>query len=424
MLTALRAAAGRDNGIDDDEDEEQRLNELRKSVRDDNARASAGPLAPTPAPLVQAIGKELRFSSNVRDSPGPSPTFTRASSSQVQTFSFRTSNVRRDGLLKRSEFSTALQTICASNNKKQIFDELTTDEIDAQFLKACGYDEDEDELTVEQFEEWLPTFLNVFLPDRITLQQLPHDPKGEAVGVKRAALTSVVKNPFAAVRALTMQCAALESLDVRTEANIPVIIRSLIVPPEDQGNPQDAGAWADLEDEDDAEAVARPKALASRLKRLDLSGLAIDDELLGMIAPHCTALRVLRLAGCLKLSENGLLAIAEGCPRLERLVLSTEVASRIEPATFARLPHGCSILRESRAICATAAPSWLLGTDDADLFDVDDDAPELTLSLLALADRASKNTERAGDADGAAELDTIDVKVDAPPASGGCCLVQ
>lgn len=436
MWSAIRSNAGRDAGGAEEEEEEKEarldaLISIRTSSGDVEPRHSAGDDEADGhdrPPAASGDGRVLHFSSRVlTDADSPKGRRRAEAPLKATAFAYRASNVRRDGLLKRSEFSTAIQTICAANGQSKLFEDLTTEDLDAQFLKAAGDDEDEDELTPEQFEIWLPTFLEGFLIDRLTLKGVELEPKGCPVAHAKAAAIPNAVQPYFAIRALASQCTALESLDLRTNANITVVVRSLIGAMDDGQKVTKGDEPEEDEENDDEDASTRP--LVRRLKRLDLSGLAVSDELLAELAPHCSSLVVLRLGGCRNITTKGVLSIGKGCVSLQRLVLAADVAASIEPAAIEALPHGCSVLRDGRAFVATAAPSWLLGTDDADLLNVADDPPEVELPLHLLkkmghgdARTAAAAPDSADAVKPATELSKIDVAI--AGSSGGCCSVQ
>jgi hypothetical protein len=298
-------------------------------------------------------------------------------------FAFRSSNISKDGILSRPEFSSALRMVIQAVPEAQaVYSQLGIDEIDEIFKEAS---DGADGITPTQFDLWKLRFKDGFLAERTLLRELPLEPPGEAAAwVQRAALPERYKSPLPAIHALSLHCPALLSLAVRTDAcDVAAIVNGLLEP-------------------------TPHGPLAQRLKRLDLSGLAVCDDDVCALAPACSSLVVLRLAGCDQVGEGGVSAISQHCAgTLRRLVLSPETSDVTLGASgpAALRSAGCEVLSRVFAGDAVAHPR----TEDVDLLM---DKPEVVQPIS----HSTIDVEVRGAAGPADENGQ-------KPRGGGCCII-
>lgn len=212
------------------------------------------------------------------------------------------------------------------------FEAMTSEQLDAEFDRATR---GEKNMTVEHFEEWLPTFKAGYLRERRLLEQLE---------VETAATEATVRGlPSAqhmavAVRAIAKHCQQLESLTLRGAVS-PESVRLLA------------------------------SACGERLRCLDLSATTVDDKALRVLSQGCTALQTLRLVECPGVGPAGITELA-ALPSLAaaeskglRLVLSEEAsegAGEAMRAALAELPASCVVVR-----AADAGAGAAVGDDSA-----------------------------------------------------------
>lgn len=161
--------------------------------------------------------------------------------------------------------------------------------------------------------------------------------------------------------------------------------------------------------------------LASRLRRINLSGCSVADSHLAALAPSCPSLLVLRLVGCAGVGARGVEAVGGGCAALRRLVVAVEEAARLGEAASAALPPACELILLSSAQAAAAQ-----GADHASEHASDADVlgwAELESNRVATAAGERRHSWSS-------ELDSISVEVRGDEGSkrrmalGGCCALQ
>lgn len=374
MLGAIRANAGRDADPFDVADlvAPPMHPDLVDAKIDSKApRRKSVPGAPhtryTSHPNSPSGGSPVRGSVFGEDLPGD-----RRSDGQQSLF-FRNCDADQDGLLSRSEFTSAILMICRKYPSGNAwFEAMTIEELDAEFDLATRRTAGEVHVTAEQFEEWLPTFKMGYLRERRLLEQLQVDASATEATVR--GLPSA-DHMAAAVRAIAMRCQQLESLTLR-------------------------GAVS-------AESV---RLLASscgeRLRCLDLSETTVDDEALGGLSEGCTALRVLRLVHCSSLGAAGIAELAElvkgECKGLGRLVVGEDYgrADAAVGAALAELPATCVVVRAA----------------DADAGAAVGEAP--------MAAPAAEPPPAEPPAEETAEIQVQLVGQEGEKKSGGCCVLQ
>jgi len=329
MLSAMRANAGRDG--DPFEVAEHTAPPMRPDLiavdKDANKmpRRKSIPGAPH-LRFSTVIGDGLPIRGSVFSDNAP---IGRGSEDQISLI-FRNCDADQDGLLSRSEFTSSIMMLCRKYPSGNTwFEDLSIEELDAEFDMAIRSTPGEVYVTPGQFDTWLPTFRSGYLRERRLLAQLQIDASATHATVDRLPSAA---HMTVAVRAIATRCKNLESLSLRGQVAA-----------------------------DSLRLLA--SSFGEQLRCIDLSDSTVDDQALSCLSEGCTALRVVRLVNCSAVGSDGINYLAElartDCKDLVRIVISSDASEAVRSA-LADLPPTCNVIRTTDAVAGEAIGQELI----------------------------------------------------------------